>query len=109
MAVGQMDRRIELQFLAESQTSQTASGEVSLGVDTSETIAAQWLPAGTKEAWQAGQRLQATIDGVFRIHWRDDIDPALTQIVFDGVTYDLKPPVEIGRRQGLEIAVTAHV
>lgn len=105
MAVGQMDRWIVLQFMADRQS---ASGEPSLEVDRSETIAAQWLPASTKEAWQAGERLQATVDGVFVIHWRDDIDSEMTQIVFEDKTYDLKPPIEIGRRQGLQIPVTAH-
>ncbi len=108
MASGQMDRWIVLQFMVEQQAA--GSGEVSLAVDRAETIAAQWLPASTKEAWQAGERLQATVDGVFRIHWRDDIDPALTRIVDDaGHVFDLKPPTEIGRRQALEIPVTAHV
>lgn len=108
MASGQMDRWIVLQFMAEQTPS--VSGEVSLGVDHAETIAAQWLPAGTKEAWQAGERLQATVEGVFRIHWRDDIDPALTRIVDEsGHVFDVQPPIEIGRRQALDLPVTAHV
>lgn len=105
---GRLDRVITLQF---ATSAQSASGEESVDWDavTAETVMAQWLPAGTKESWQAQQRLEGTIEGVYRIYWRDDIDPATTRIVDEnGRIFDVRPPIEIGRREGLDIPVTAH-
>lgn len=76
---------------------------------TVRTSWAEWCPAGTREAWQAQQRLSSYVDGVFRMY---DLDPRPTpdnsRILFDGRYFDVKPYVEIGRGAGLEIPVVAR-
>jgi head-tail adaptor len=102
---GKLNRVLTLQFATPMQS---ASGEETLDWSRTETVMGQWLPAGTKEAWQAQQRLEGTIEGVFQVYWRDDIDPATTRIACEGKTYDIRPPIEIGLHEGLQIPVTAH-
>lgn len=106
LASGQMDRQIVLQTPVKSQDQDT--GEELM--DWTETVIwAQWLPAGTSESYHAQQRLQSTVDGVFRIWDRSPRPvPDGTRILFDGKIFDVKPYVEIGRGQALEIPVVAH-
>lgn len=106
---GALDRVIVLQTA--SITQDPNSGEEVIDWDNADlTLWAQWLPAGTREAWQAQQRLQSYVDGVYRIYY---IDPAPSAddnriIGHDGRTYDLKPPIEIGRGEGWDIPVVAR-
>jgi len=108
LSAGDLDREIVLQTAAAAQSD---SGEETFDWTHAdeETLWAQWLPAGTKEAYQAQQRLASYVDGVFRIY---DRDPRPTtsgmRIVFDGRVFDLKPWVELGRGDGLEIPVVAR-
>lgn len=106
--IGQMDREIILQTATKTQD--TASGEEVIDWDSvSETIWAQWLPAGTREAWQAQQRLASYVDGVFRIYDRSPRPtPESSRIVFEGRAYDVKPVIEIGRGEGLDVPVVAR-
>lgn len=106
LSAGRLDREIVLQI---ASLVQSDSGEATLDWDnaTEETLWAEWLPAGTREAWQAQQRLNAYIEGVFRIYWRDDIVPERTRITWDGKVFDVKPPIEIGRQEGLDVPVVA--
>lgn len=105
---GEMDREIVLQ---KAPVIQTASHATVLDWDnaTETTVWAQWLPAGTSEAWRAQQRLASYVDGVFRIY---DLSPRPTphdtRISFDGKYFDIRPYVEIGRGEGLEIPVVAR-
>lgn len=110
---GNMDRVIDLQTATKTQD--PVSGEEIL-IWTSEQLPAQWLPAGSREAWQAQQRLASYIDGVFRIYDHvprptpDDCrilfeDPELSGVIR---TFDVKPPMEINRGEGLEIPVVAR-
>lgn len=106
LVVGKMDRQISLQTASTSQDPDT-NEEIQTWTD--EWIAAEWLPAGTREAWQAQQRLAAYVDGVFRIHYRTPPPtPEVAQVVFEGRTYDIKGVIEIGRRQGLELVAVAR-
>jgi head-tail adaptor len=114
LAAGDLDRDIVLQIGTDTQS---ASGEpirswanvTAETLDNNGTIAAQWLPAGTKEAWQAQQRLGSYVDGVFRIYDRTVRPvPDASRILFDGRTFDVKPYIEIERGQGLEIPVIAR-
>lgn len=105
---GEMDREITLQTATVTQNSSTGEALTDWTAVEEETIWAQWLPAGSREAWQAQQRLAAYVDGVFRIYYRDEPDPALNRIVFDGKTYDIKGAIEIERREGWEIPVVAR-
>lgn len=104
---GALDREITLQTATAVQSD---SGEESFDWDnaTAQTIWAEWLPAGTREAWQAQQRLGAYVDGVFRVYdLASRPDPDNTRIVFEGRTFDVKPWIEIGRKEGLLIPVVA--
>ena len=103
---GNLDREIALQTA--TRTQDPISGEEIL-TWSDETVWAQWLPGDTREAYFAQQRLGSYIDGVFRIYDRDPRPtPEGSRIAFEGRVYDIKPPVEIGRGEGLEIAVVAH-
>ncbi len=106
LSAGDLDRDINIQIAEQVQTD---SGETSYdwANASSETVAAQWLPAGTTEAWKAQQRLEGVIEGIFRMQWRDDIDPASTRIVWDGKIFDVRPPIEGGRQDWLDVPVTA--
>jgi len=105
---GALDREITLQTATKTQD--TSTGEELIDWDDlDEILWAQWLPAGTREAWQAQQRLSAFVDGVFRIY---DTSPRPTpessRVLFEGRVFDIKGVVEIGRGDGLELAVVAH-
>ena len=73
-----------------------------------ESLPAEWLPASTREAYQAQQRLAAYIDGVFRIRYRARPQPETQRIVFEGRTYDIKPAIELGVREGWDIPAVAR-
>lgn len=112
---GDLDREITLQVGTPREGS-VASGEVLLDwaavtdeVNASGCVDAQWLPAGTTEAWRAGQRLSASVDGIYRIQYRSTLPtPDKSRIVgHDGRMYDIKGITEIGRAEGLDIAVMA--
>lgn len=104
---GRMDSEIVLQTATKTQDARTNEELVTWGGD--ETIWAQWLPAGTREAYLAQQRLDTAIDGVFRIYDRETRPtPDGTRILFDGRVFDVKPYVEIGRGDGLEIPVVGR-
>lgn len=107
IGAGDLDRLITLQTAAVGQSN---SGEPTFDWDggTSVQIWAEWLPAGTKEAWHAQQRLATQVDGVFRIY---DISPRpapeKSRILFDSRIFDVHPYIEIGRGEGLEVPVVA--
>ena len=86
-------------------SSPVVAGEV---ITPTNKIWAQWLPASTREAFVAQQRLAAYIDGLFRIWWQDGIRPDTHRVIWDNRIFDLKPVVELGRREGLELPVVAR-
>lgn len=102
-----MDRRIRLET-APSVISDSGDEQLDWAHATVLYLWAEWLPAGTTEAYRAQQRLGSYVDGVFRIHDRSPRPtPNNTRIIFDGRIFDLKPYVELGRHDGLEIPVVA--
>lgn len=102
---GLLDREIVLQT-ATTQTDSTTGQEYQDWSD--ETIWAQWIPAGAREAWRARQ-INSEIAGLFRIYDRSPRPaPNTTQIAFDGKTYDVTGVTEIGRGEGLELEVVAR-
>lgn len=106
LELGLLDREITLQVATTTQDPITFQ-EIA-DWDPLDTIRAQWLPGGTKEAWQARQ-IHSEIEGVYKTHYRDDVLPETVRIVgHDGRLYDVKPPIEIGRREGLLIPVVAR-
>ena len=106
---GACDREITLQTATKTQDPDTGEELIDWD-DLDDPIWAQWLPAGTREAWQAQQRLGAYIEGVYRIYDRSPRPtPESSRIIgHDGRTYDIKGVVEIGRGDGLDLAVVAH-
>lgn len=103
---GQRDREITLQTATVTQDPDT--GEELIDIEEELVLFAQWLPGNTRESYFAQQRLASHIDGVFRIEYIERPNPATQRILFDGRVYDLKPPIEIGRYEGWEIAVVAR-
>lgn len=108
LSAGDLDRDIVLVTALQVQTD---SGQVTYDFDhgTRETIAADWNPAGTRELYLSGQRLESRVDGVFRIYDRDPRPkPDACRIEFDGRVFDIKPYIEIERGQGLDIPAVAR-
>lgn len=117
---GELDREIVL-LTGTTQQNPTSGEEIivwpavtsvdeAAGVDGAEVVWAAWRPAGTREAWQAQQRLGAYVDGVLLIYDQSPRPTAdRTRILFEGVLYDVKPVIEIGRGEGLQVPVTARV
>jgi hypothetical protein len=107
LSAGALDREVTLLVATKTQNAET--GEEVLTWSTEDVIWAQWLPVGTRETFHAQQRLGGYVDGIFRIYDRTPRPmPDTHRIVFDGKTFDLKPYIEIGRGEGLDIPATAH-
>lgn len=108
LAAGDLDREITVQT-ATAATDDSGFPYMNWATATSETVWAQFLPAGTSEAWKAQQRLGSYVDAVFRIYDMDTRpSPDTARIVFDGKTFDIKGVTEIGRGEGLEVTATAR-
>lgn len=110
-SAGRMNSVIELQTATAVQSD---SGEEAFdwANAVSESIWAQWLPAGTREATLAQQRFGSYVDGVFRIYDRSPRPaPDATRILFEDKVFDVKPAVQLvehGRGNVLEIPVVAR-
>lgn len=104
-----MDREIVLQVAAMAQDAGSGETVPDWVNATDYTIWAQWFPGNTREAWRAQQRLGAYIDGLFRIYYRSDVSAELTRIQWDGKTFDVRPPMEVGRQVMLDVPVVARV
>jgi head-tail adaptor len=109
MNPGLRDREITLQTATKTQDADT--GEEVIDWDELDvTLYAQWLPGNTRESFYAQQRLAAHVDGIFKIEYIEPKpNPSTQRILWDGDIYDMKPAVEIGRREGWEIPVVARV
>lgn len=107
--VGAMDREIVIQTATRSQDATTGQDVLDWDAVADQPVWAQWLPGGTREQWQAQQRLGSYIEGVFRIYDIEDRPtPDLSRILFESRYYDVKGVVEIGRGEGLELSVVAR-
>ena len=112
LASGDLDCEITMQIATASQDPVT--NQTILTWDTDEAnVPAQWLPGGTREAWNAQQRLASYVDGVYRIRDRDPRPtPDASRIIgHDGRTYDVKPYIEdplFDRDEALLIPVVAR-
>jgi len=105
---GDLDREIVIQT---APVVQSASGEevFDWAHADEQTVWAQWLPAGSLEAWKAQQRLESFVDGVFVVYDMETRPaPNNTRILFDGRVFDVKPYVEVGRHEGLQLPVVAR-
>ena len=108
LSAGRLDREIVLQVA--TTTIQSTSGELTFDWPhaTSHTLWAQWFPKGTRETFRF-QREGSYIDGVFRIY---DVSPRPTpentRVLFEGRMFDVQGVTELGRGEGLDLAVAAH-
>lgn len=105
---GQMDREITIQVATKTQDA--ATGEEIRTWSDDETVWAQWFPKSTTEVYRAQSRLEAYIDGLYRIYWREtEPTPESYRVIgHDGRTYDIKGVSEIGRQEGWELSVVAQ-
>jgi head-tail adaptor len=107
LSAGRLDREIVLQIASPTQSE---SGAVTFDWDhaTSLTLWAEWLPRGMRETFRF-EREGAYIDGLFRVY---DIvprpTPDNTRILFENRVFDVQGVTEIGRGEGLDLAVVAH-
>lgn len=105
---GQLNRWISLETATKTKHASTGEELIDWTTVAPVRLAARWLPGNTREGFQAQQRLASYIDGVFHIRYRTRPSPENNRIVFDGRVYDMKPPIEIGLREGWEIPVVAR-
>jgi head-tail adaptor len=104
---GDLDRRIVVQTATRSRDETTGEEILTWGED--DTVWAQWLPGSAREIWQARQ-IDATIEGGYKVY---DLPtrptPDGSRIVgHDDRLYDVKGVTELGRGEGLLIAVAAR-
>jgi SPP1 family predicted phage head-tail adaptor len=106
MRAGDLDRRITLKSRA--QSTQDALGAPTEAFTTIATVWAKWMPQKASERWSSAQEVDMA-RGEFLIRWRSDVS-GLDEVVFDGSRYEVDgQPVEVGRREGLRIAVKRRV
>jgi hypothetical protein len=112
---GLMTADIVLQTATKSLDPATNQEVLTWTPSTDQALCAQWLPAGSTEAWKAQQRLESYVSGVFRIYDLDTVEARPkadeTRIVFNGRTYDTKPYLEVydgGMVVALDIPVVAR-
>lgn len=99
-----LDRRVQLQHRT------VTKNERGDAVDSYATYATVWALKRDTRAQErfAGQQVQAELDTVFQIRYRNDV-LATDRLICEGRTFDIRPGAEIGRRVGLEILATAVV
>lgn len=107
MDAGRLDRRITIQTFTESNN--TFREPIKTWV-TLATVWAQLVPQrGTERyAIREGQAVDARALVIWRIRHRTDVT-TLMRISYGGELYDIQDIREIGRREGLELATSAHV
>ena len=71
------------------------------------TVWAERLELRGAERWSA-QQIVATLTVKYRIRYRDDITAQCMLVDDAGREYDLQPPIELGRKDGLELICAAR-
>ena len=71
------------------------------------TVWAERLELRGAERWSA-QQVVATLTVKYRIRYRDDITAQCMLVDDAGREYDLQPPIELGRRDGIELICSAR-
>ena len=71
------------------------------------TVWAERLELRGDERWNA-QQVVASISAKYRIRYRDDVGPLDVLIDADGREYDISAALELGRKEGLELLVSAR-
>jgi SPP1 family predicted phage head-tail adaptor len=71
------------------------------------TVWAERLELRGDERWSA-QQVVASLSAKYRIRYRDDVGPLDVLIDADGREYDISAALELGRKEGLELLVSAR-
>lgn len=98
MAIGNLDRRIQI------QTATAAQDEYGEAVETWATTYTVWAWVRYKSGGESvfSNKETATADCIFTIRYRTGINERL-RIVYDSVNYDILHIAEVGRRKYLEL------
>ena len=109
IAAGRLRQRITLQTATKTRNAATGEEVVDWTTIAPVILPAEWFSASTREAYQVSDRLDAWIDGLFRIRFRDPEPlPDLNRIVWRGRVYDLKPAIDVlGLREAWDLPVVA--
>lgn len=102
MRAGTLDRRVTLQH---ATLAEDAHGQQVPTYADYATVWAQRLDTTARER-MASQQMISERTCKFRLRYRSDVLPT-DRLVCDGVAYNIAPPAELGRREGLEILATA--
>lgn len=98
-----LDRRITL--LAPESSRDVAGGEVKAWLEVGD-VWGDWNPQPGREIQQASQFLGLAV-GTLRIRWRAGV-AATWRVAMGSTVFDLvAPPVEVGRRQYLDLVLRA--
>ncbi len=103
MRSGRLDRIITLQRAITTQDSY--GEEIKTWTDIADVWAERQQLRG-EERWQAQQTV-AKIEAIYRIRWKAGLTP-IDRLIDDGRIYDIQACSEIGRREGLELQVSAR-
>lgn len=105
---GKLDREITIQ---RAPLIQSDSGESRLDWEhaTEEVVWAEWVPQRSLESYFANDRIASHVTGFFRMYdMAQRPTPDATRILWDGRIFDVRPYVEVGRSDWLEVAVEAR-
>ena len=101
----QLDRRILIQN--RTVVRDALGGEIVTWVDFA-TLWATVRRTGAREQYLSGSnREQASVNAVFRIRYRSDLD-ATMRVIHDGSPYDILGVEEVGRKRHLDITAQAR-
>ena len=101
IAAGKLDRLATLQTVTQGTSPSGAPTEV---VANYATIWVGKEDVTARERFRANQELGEETT-VFRARWRSDVTSEM-RLVVDGKTYDLAPPIEVGRREEMQLIGT---
>lgn len=108
MRAGRLDRLITIQSFTKAVDAFHQPIETWANLDTNPTVWAERRDLRGREYFQA-QQVNAEVTAIYRLRWRGDLTTQM-RIVDSGVTYEIvSPPIEIGRREGLELMVKAVI
>jgi head-tail adaptor len=102
---GKFDRQVII-VAPENGTTDEWNEENGTGVET--LVWASVKPAPGVERFASGENL-ATAPKRFYFRWRPDLVKPNFLIKYEGLVYDVKSVVEIGRRKELEVGAVARV
>lgn len=101
--LSRLDRRASLRW---PTSTRAADGSVATTINAGPTVWAAWLSASSREFVAALSR-HASLTGILRIRYRADIGPTW-QASVEGMTYRLVgEPIEVGRREWLDLPVSS--